>query len=53
MNENFTKWAPICFLYERDTLQSKWISMKLKEKFLKQQIEDQSSLASLNNVMND
>lgn len=50
MNDNFSKWAPICFLYERDTQRSKWISSELKKRFLDDEIKDHTSTPSLNNV---
>lgn len=52
MNTNFTKWAPISFLYERDSPKSIAISKKLRKAFLKEEIEDHRSLLNLNNVRN-
>lgn len=51
MNINFDKWAPICFLYERNTEKSKRISQQLKKNFLNENIEDERSLMKLNNVI--
>lgn len=50
MDKNFVKWAPRCFLYERDTPNSKHISEQLRQHFVKDQIEDHRSLLNLNNV---
>lgn len=51
MDQNFLKWAPICFLYEQDTPKSNLISHQLRQNFLKEQIEDHRSLLNLNNVI--
>lgn len=51
MDQNFLKWAPICFLYEQDTPKSNLISHQLRQHFLKEQIEDHRSLLNLNNVI--
>lgn len=50
MDTNFAKWAPRCFLYERDTPKSEKISEQLRNHFVKEQIEDHRSLLNLNNV---
>lgn len=53
MDTNFAKWAPISFLYERDSPKSNSISKKLRKIFLKEKIEDHRSLSSLNNVRDE
>lgn len=50
MDQNFSKWAPICFLYEQDTPKSRLISHQLRQNFLKEQIEDHRALLNLNSV---
>lgn len=50
MNVNFNKWAPICFLYERESKKSMEISQELKKGFLSENIEDERSLMKLNYV---
>lgn len=50
MDQNFAKWAPICFLYEINTTKSHSISAQLRNYFLKDKIEDHRSLLNLNNV---
>lgn len=50
MDTNFAKWAPICFLYERDTPKSNSISAQLRNHFLQEKIEDHRSLLNLNHV---
>lgn len=50
MDQNFSKWAPICFLYETNTKNPKFISDQLRQTFLKEQIEDYRSLQRLNQV---
>ncbi|XP_031625316.1 esterase E4 [Contarinia nasturtii] len=53
VNDNFSKWAPICFLYERDTLNSQYISEQLRHHFLKEPVEDHRSLLNLNQLFAD
>lgn len=50
IDTKFMKWAPICFLYERDTPKSRIILTQQRQHFLKMQIEDHRSLLNLNNV---
>lgn len=50
MDANFTKVAPICFLYERGSNWSAQISKELREQFLSGPILDNESLPELNNV---
>lgn len=50
MDTNFSKIAPICFLYERDTERSMNISMKLRKEFLNAPILDDRALPGLNDV---
>lgn len=52
MNVEFEKWAPICFLFERNTKRSKQISHELKQHFLNETVEDERSLMKLNHVIN-
>lgn len=47
LNNNFEKVAPIAFLYERDTDNSKTISKALKSFYLKDKPVDKSSLTGL------
>lgn len=50
MDQHFSKWAPICFLYEKNAKNLKFISDQLRQTFLKEKIEDYRSLQSLNQV---
>lgn len=51
MNVNFEKWAPICFLYERNSEKSKKVSKHLKKQYhLHGNIEDERTLLKLNHV---
>lgn len=50
MDTNFSKIAPICFLYERDTERSLNISKQLRKEFLNAPILDDRALPGLNDV---
>lgn len=52
MNEEFEKYAPICFMYERDTSRSREISRVLRENFLSA-IIDKSSFEGLKYLFSD
>lgn len=50
-DSNFSTYAPISFLYERNTNRSEEISAKLRKEYLNEAFfDDQSSLAGLSHV---
>lgn len=53
MNKEFDKFAPICFMYERDSPRSKEISKVLWENFIRAPQIDRSSFDGLTHLMND
>lgn len=50
MDTNFSRIAPICFLYERETERSMAISQSLRKDFLNGPLLDERSLNGLANV---
>ncbi|XP_063700565.1 juvenile hormone esterase-like [Culicoides brevitarsis] len=53
MNDQWEKLAPICFLYERDTLKSLEISRELKKKYIGGTLNGLSQLKSFNELFAD
>lgn len=53
MNENFEKYAPICFMYERESERSMEISRELRSNFIKSPSIDSSSFEGLKFLFND
>lgn len=53
MNEEFEKYAPICFMYERDSPRSKEISKVLWENFINDEKITESSFNGLAYLFND
>ncbi|CAO1378626.1 unnamed protein product [Diamesa serratosioi] len=53
LNENFDELAPICFMYERDTQRSKYISKVLRDNFINSTVLTNSSFAGLNYLFSD
>lgn len=53
MNEDFNKYAPICFMYERDTPRSQEISRALWDNFINASAIDESAFNGLAYLYND
>lgn len=50
INSNFEKWAPVAFVYEKDTEQSRKVSRGLKKAYFNDKPIDKSQFDNLSKV---
>lgn len=53
INSDFSKWAPVAFVYEKDTEQSRKVSRGLKKAYFNNKPIDKSQFDNLSKVTNN